>query len=325
MANNILKVVDCLLAEEQSKATSDQSSILLTKDSSSQQTMLMQGSSVDNSASLDLSMTMDTSLAETRPDTPPQRTSTPSIIDLSTRPSSTTLGGSGIDLYFSDSESMLEEDKSLFDAASVSRSFLEKLKRCIEDNEPKRCDVLARVLPRLACADVTATTHLIKFCVYTLNTLKYDGQQRGTEEGVGTRNEPTCDLLMLESVVKIVRCAPHDEFGRSFREYLAVPAIPIVRSYIVDIVVNDLKRTSEAFENAMVNYKALPLVLKILEAMSRECEIVATSAAHALNLLVTLHTLENVVVPRGLGTLAENTLETIENASSTAQFEIEKM
>ena len=75
----------------------------------------------------------------------------------------------------------------------------------------------------------------------------------------------------------------------------------------------------------MVNYKALPLVLKILEAMSRECEIVATSAAHALNLLVTLHTLENVVVPRGLGTLAENTLETIENASSTAQFEIEKM
>ena len=99
-------------------------------------------------------------------------------------------------------------------------------------------------------------------------------------------------------MVKIVRCAPHDEFGRSFREYLAVPAIPIVRSYIVDIVVNDLKRTSEAFENAMVNYKALPLVLKILEAMSRECEIVATSAAHALNLLVTLHTLENVVVPR---------------------------
>ena len=75
----------------------------------------------------------------------------------------------------------------------------------------------------------------------------------------------------------------------------------------------------------MVNYKALPLVLKILEAMSRECEIVATSAAHALNLLVTLHTLENVVVPRGLGTLAENTLETIENASSTAQFEIEKI
>ena len=325
LANNILKVVDCLLAEEQSKATSDQSSILLTKDSSSQQTMLMQGSSVDNSASLDLSMTMDTSLAETRPDTPPQRTSTPSIIDLSTRPSSTTLGGSGIDLYFSDSESMLEEDKSLFDAASVSRSFLEKLKRCIEDNEPKRCDVLARVLPRLACADVTATTHLIKFCVYTLNTLKYDGQQRGTEEGVGARNEPTCDLLALESVVKIVRCAPHDEFGRSFREYLAVPAIPIIRSYIVDIVVNDLKRTSEAFEKAMVNYKALPLVLKILEAMSRECEIVATSAAHALNLLVTLHTLENVVVPRGLGTLAENTLETIENASSTAQFEIEKM
>ena len=55
------------------------------------------------------------------------------------------------------------------------------------------------------------------------------------------RNEPTCDLLALESVVKIVRCAPHDEFGRSFREYLAVPAIPIVRSYIVDIVVNDLK------------------------------------------------------------------------------------
>ena len=51
LANNILKVVDCLLAEEQSKATSDQSSILLTKDSSSQQTMLMQGSSVDNSAS----------------------------------------------------------------------------------------------------------------------------------------------------------------------------------------------------------------------------------------------------------------------------------
>ena len=68
----------------------------------------------------------------------------------------------------------------------------------------------------------------------------------------------------------------------------------------------------------MVNYKALPLALKILEAMSRECEKVATSAAHALNLLVTLHTLENVVVPRGLGTLAENALETIENASNTA-------
>ena len=150
LANNILKVVDCLLAEEQSKATSDQSSILLTKDSSSQQTMLMQGSSVDNSASLDLSMTMDTSLAETRPDTPPQRTSTPSIIDLSTRPSSTTLGGSGIDLYFSDSESMLEEDKSLFDAASVSRSFLEKLKRCIEDNEPKPVSYTHLTLPTKA-------------------------------------------------------------------------------------------------------------------------------------------------------------------------------
>ena len=323
LANDILKVVDRLLAEEQSKATSEQSSILISNDSSSQQTMLMHGGSVDDSASLDLSVTVDTSLAA-RPVTPPPRTSTPSIINLA---SSAALGGSGIDLYFSDAESMHEEDKSLFDAASVSRSFLDKLKRCIEDGEPKRCDVLARVLPRLACADVTATTHLVKFSVDALNTLKFDGQQRGNDGEVvfGAQNDPTCDLLALESVVKIVRCAPHDDFGRSFREYLAVPAIPIIRSYIVDIVVNDLKRTSEAFEKAMVNYKALPLALKILEAMSRECEKVATSAAHALNLLVTLHTLENVVVPRGLGTLAENALETIENASNTAQIEIEKM
>ena len=322
LANDILKVVDRLLAEEQSKTTSEQSSILLSNDSSSQQTMLMRGGSVDDSASLDLSVTVDTSLAA-RPATPPPRTSTPSIIDLA---SSAALGGSGIDLYFSDAESMHEEDKSLFDAASVSKSFLDKLKRCIEDGEPKRCDVLARVLPRLACADVTATTHLVKFCVDALNTLKFDGQQCRTDDKVlGSQIDLSYDLLALESVVKIVRCAPHDDFGRSFREYLAVPAIPIIRSYIVDIVVNDLKRTSEAFEKAMVNYKGLPFALKILEAMSRECEKVATSAAHALNLLVTLHTLENVIVPRGLGTLAENALETIENASNTAQIEIEKM
>ena len=237
MANDILKVVDRLLAEEQSKATSEQSSILISNDSSSQQTMLMHGGSVDDSASLGLSVAVDTSLAA-RPVLTP-RTSTPSIINLA---SSAALGGSGIDLYFSDAESMHEEDKSLFDAASVSRSFLDKLKRCIEDGEPKRCDVLARVLPRLACADVTATTHLVKFSVDALNTLKFDGQQRGNDGEVvfGAQNDPTCDLLALEWVVKIVRCAPHDDFGRSFREYLAVPAIPIIRSYIVDIVVNDL-------------------------------------------------------------------------------------
>jgi len=305
LANGILKVVDCLLAEEQSKA----SGTLMTINGGDLSALSAEaGLSVD--AALEISNTVDEITTILRPLTPPPRVSTPSIIDLK----ASGVGGSGIDF---DEESMHEEDKNLFDAASVSRSFLDKLKRCVKDGEPKRCDVLARVLPRLACADTTATAHLIKFCVNALKTLNYDGSGEGDPH--------SCDLLALESVIKIVRCAPHDDHGRSFRENFAIPAMPIIRSYIVHMVVNNEPRSSAAFEQAMIKYKALPFALKILEATSRDCEKTAVAAAQSYNLLLTLHTLESVVVPRGLGTLAEKALETIEDASTEAKTEIENM